>query len=381
MNNKNLVYKHNDIIEGKYSMTLTEAKVIAKLTSLIRKEDSEFNEYEFKSQTLLSDLGLRRDDYKILKQSIRRLISRIIEIKVHENDKLITTFLSSCLYYSLEGESRIKLSFDPKLKPYFLQLKKNFTMYRLENVLSLCSFYSIRIYELLKQRENLKKREIKLEELKKFLDVESKYKKYSHFKERILQTSKREINKKTDLLIDFEEIKRGKKVFIINFIIKQKEYIKKIETEYKKNNKVEELFKILPYEEQLDIRKKELKKLVKIYNFELLKSDIKYCKKNYTTNFWGYFLKSLKEEHFSKAELEKKDKKEAKQNEEKQRQEELIYNELKEIQKEYIEIQKDSERIKQLNLEYNKLPKTIKKNVNFEIFIRGKISEKTNKYK
>ena len=47
MSSKELVVKHNQIIESAYTMTTTEAKIIAKLTSMIKKDDEDFKEHTF----------------------------------------------------------------------------------------------------------------------------------------------------------------------------------------------------------------------------------------------------------------------------------------------------------------------------------------------
>ena len=50
-------------------------------------------------------------------------------------------------------------------------------MYQLENILSLSSFYAIRIYELLKQYEKIGKRGINIKELRGYLGIkEGEYK-------------------------------------------------------------------------------------------------------------------------------------------------------------------------------------------------------------
>ena len=158
-------------------MTTTEIKIIAKLTSLINKDDDDFKEYVFISKNLLDELNLGKENYTALEESINKLISRRIEIEQeNKKKKLVTTFLSSCMYDNTENESKVILRYDPQLKPYFLQLGEHFTKYYLENVLELNSFYAIRIYELCKQYERLRERVIQVEILKEILEIEEKYK-------------------------------------------------------------------------------------------------------------------------------------------------------------------------------------------------------------
>src|SRR5574344_715047 len=230
---KELVVKHNQIIESAYTMTTTEAKIIAKLTTMIKKEDEDFKEHIFKVSDLLKELGLGNQNYIALEQSIDRLMSRIIEIKPDtknkkgENDILKITFVSSCIYR--HSTSEIVLRYDPNLKPYFLQLNQNFTKYFLKNILELKSFYSIRIYEMLKQYEKLRERVIEIDHLRKMLEIQpSEYKLYADLKKRVLLTAEKEINEKTDLLVSFEEIKTIRKITAVRFKIEKKSSISSI---------------------------------------------------------------------------------------------------------------------------------------------------------
>ena len=174
---KNLIVKHNDFIEAKYNLTLTELKIIAKLSSMIKKDDDDFKVYKFTANELMEDLKLN-NNYDDLKEAIRKLLTRLIIIRT-EQTVLATTFLSSAEYFK---NTTIELSFDKKLKPYLLQLKNNFTMYQFENVIALSSVYAIRIYELCKQYQKIKERIIEIEDLKEILEIKKKYKKYNDFK-------------------------------------------------------------------------------------------------------------------------------------------------------------------------------------------------------
>ncbi len=306
-----LIVKHNDFIEAKYNLTLTELKIIAKLSSLIQKDDDEFKVYKFTAIDLLEDLKLN-NNYDDLRDAIRKLLTRLVIIKT-ENSVLATTFLSSAEYFK---DSTIELSFDKKLKPYLLQLKNNFTMYQFENVIALSSVYAIRIYELCKQYEKIKERVVEIQELKEILDIKAKsYNIYNRFKEKVLEIAEREINEKTDISIKFEELKTGRKVTAVKFLISTKKKQKNIENikqiqiieeqnEY--NGEVTELFNLLPKEEQIEKRKVELEELLINHTFDYLKADIEYTKNKAKTDFWAYFLKSIKSGHYSSAELEKK---------------------------------------------------------------------------
>ncbi len=385
-----LIVKHNKIIEGKYNMTTTEIKIIAKLTSLINKDDDDFKEYVFISKNLLDELNLGKENYTALEESINKLISRRIEIEQeNKKKKLVTTFLSSCMYDNTENESKVILRYDPQLKPYFLQLGEHFTKYYLENVLELNSFYAIRIYELCKQYERLRERVIQVEILKEILEIEEKYKKYNDFKKKVLEIAKREINEKTDITISFEEIKTGRKVTAIMFLISAKKEIKSIknkaeieliETKKEYSGAVTGLFELLPVQEQIEVRKSELEKLLQEHSIEMLRADIEYCNEQRPEKYWSYFVKSVNSGHYSSAELEKAKLKEQ-QKLKKKEQEEKLKKEQEErelklkklIEKKFKEL--TDEELQEYETKFKALPNAVKKTTSKDDLIREWIRE------
>lgn len=71
---------------------------------------------------------------------------------------------------------------------------------------------------------------MEISELKTILGIEkTKYKLYGHFKNKVLEIAEREINEKTDILIQIEEIKTGRKITAIKFLISAKKGIKAVE--------------------------------------------------------------------------------------------------------------------------------------------------------
>lgn len=225
MNGENWVVKSNALIEAKGRMTALEQKFILNLISEITPDDKDFKEYRLSVAEIKKELGITdKNIYQVLKDVANGLMDRKIEIeRINSKGKrsfLVTRYLSSAEY--VEGEGEIKVNFDPKLKPYLLQLKEMFTQYQLKNILKLKGSHSIRIYELLKQYERIGKREFEIEELKKLLGVTDGYERFYDFERRILEPSKTEINEKTDIWIDYQKIKEGRRIAKIRFEIEPK---------------------------------------------------------------------------------------------------------------------------------------------------------------
>ncbi|OCL28597.1 hypothetical protein U472_00585 [Orenia metallireducens] len=388
MNSKELIVKHNKLIEANYKLTLQEQKLILVLAAAIKKDDTKFEECVFSVDELADILNLNKEAYySELKEITEKLLSRVLTIN-EPDGCLQISWLSSAKYYDDLG--KVELSFAEKLKPYLLQLSNHFTKLECKKLISLNSVYAIRIYELCKQYERLKRREITIEELKRILQIEDikSYNRYNNFKRRVLLKAQEEINEKTDLKIDFEELKTGRKVTAIKFIIKKRENPPK-ELEFKEyiqeeySPEVLELFKLLPQEEQIEAYKKELEGLLAEHSFGYLKADIKYAKEAQPDNFMGFLKASCEGGHYSTAKLEKKAKEEelARKKEEEERKrkelEERIEKKAREMALERYEVLSEGE-LERYNQEYEKMAKLVPEKLrpNKEDYIIGALEDK-----
>jgi len=115
----------------------------------------------------------------------------------------------------------ITAKFNTGMKPHLLELKKRFTTLNYFELMDLPSFYSQRIYEILKSWE---KPEGFVElELSAFYDMiaypQDLRKNFNSVKEKALLKAEKDINTRTDLKYRWEPIKEGKKVVGLRFII------------------------------------------------------------------------------------------------------------------------------------------------------------------
>lgn len=206
------VRKHNDLIEAKYQIpNIQEQRVIFMLLAQIKPEDEDFKGYRISVTDFANILGVRPDNmYERLEATAYSLLSRTLKIK-NGKSFLMANWLSSAEYR--HGTGYVELCFDPKLKPYLLQLKDHFTQYKLDSVLHFKSVYSIRLYEMLKKEafkakldpESKTKRfqvEYSYEEMREFFGIEKKeYTKFNDFKRFTIIPAVTEIYDKTDLNI------------------------------------------------------------------------------------------------------------------------------------------------------------------------------------
>lgn len=208
MKNKNLVVS-NQLVKGRYKLTREEQNFIYLMISQINKDDKKFTEYQIHIKDLANN-GLTNKNYQRYREFARKLRSREIII---EDDKriLVSGWFSSVEYVKDTGY--IRATIDEKLKPYLLELKKEFVQAKLPTLLKFNSKYTSRLFLLLKSdfdKQKIYKKNIcviyDVEELQNRFELPKSYNQYyRNFKEKFLLKSLKEINEHTELSITFDD--------------------------------------------------------------------------------------------------------------------------------------------------------------------------------
>nr|WP_195366181.1 replication initiation protein [[Eubacterium] tenue] len=229
--NYNLLVKHNNLIQCKYSLTPIEQKLLYKIF-----EEIQNNNYQSK-EIVLKFKDFYREFKGVLKSNISK--KEFINLIKGTQKKMPYILKSDGTYietqwYKIKGKldleslslilDEVKLILDDDIFEYVQSLDRNFTGLKLETLYAFKNFYAMRIYELIKQWSNTKK-EIVFEPatLKELLGVDkiSGYKNYTNFRKKVIEKAINEINEKSELDIEVVHDKKGgKSVKEIKFIIK-----------------------------------------------------------------------------------------------------------------------------------------------------------------
>lgn len=210
LSGRNIVKIERSLNTARYSLTPIETDLILKMVAEIQNEDENFKPYSFKVTDLEKYFG-KQLNRQSLKEMARNLMKKPITIEQDGGDFLVCNWVSSFSYKATMG--LVELSFDPKLKPYLLQLQDEiYSKGDLRYILQLPSEYAKRIYMLLKQWEMAGNLEVEIAEWQKILEVPTSLLTYGNFNKFVLKTAQKLINEKTDLNVSYEEIKTGRKV-------------------------------------------------------------------------------------------------------------------------------------------------------------------------
>jgi plasmid replication initiation protein len=222
-----LIRKSNDLIESRFKFDIWEMRIFLMLITQIRRDDNDFNVYRIWYRDVANTFNLnRKRGYDMLRQAVKSLMNKSFYVQYSDNGKPREAqyHILRKIDYSLldndamsENQEYVDVRIEEEMKPFLLQLQKSFTTYEINNVVHL-GVYSIRIYELLKQYENIGSRTLDFEELKKMFELENEYPRFATFYQRIIEPAIKEINTSSDLNIyDVQKLKSGKKVSSVKF--------------------------------------------------------------------------------------------------------------------------------------------------------------------
>jgi len=226
-NNQLTVVKHNSIVEAGYRLSIYENRILLTCISqidsmgVIGLDDT----FTVSVQDLVGLNGLNsKSAYRNLQKAVDRLFERSVTIELPNDEILKMRWVSSIKYISKAG--MIELQFSQKIIPYISELRREFTQYRLNNVLMFKSNYSIRIYELLVKWGGNEKT-VEVEWLKKQFQLEDKYKAIGNLKAKVLNIAVAEINQHSDMIVNYEQVKRGRNIVAFRFVYGLKSQPKK----------------------------------------------------------------------------------------------------------------------------------------------------------
>ena len=225
-----LVVKDNALINASYNLEVTEQRLML-LAIINARETGNGITADSKLQIHASDYMKhfnvdKKTAYEALKNAVDNLFNRQFSFREVRKgtDFIVKSRWVSRIAYAT-NEAILEITFAPDVVPLILRLEEHFTSYQLKQVTSLTSKYAIRLYELLiAWREVGKTPQIDLSEFRHKIGVEdNEYKAMNHFKARVLEPAIKQINEHTDIIVTYEQHKKGRTITGFSFKFKQKQ--------------------------------------------------------------------------------------------------------------------------------------------------------------
>lgn len=239
----NMVVKANRLIQNsRFSLTTQQQKIVLYIISQIEPKDEELKLYSFEIVEFCKLCGIepKGDNYNLLKTAIKEISDKSIWITLESGKETLVRWIEKP--YIDERSGTIKIKLDDDMKPYLLQLKERFTQYELIYTLNFKSKYSIRLYEFLKSIHYKPLTPYtQIIDIEKFMQLlNSGYKDFKDFHTRILKPAQREINTHSDIIFNYELLKKGRKTTQIKITISIKEAIERLQTAHENERKLDE---------------------------------------------------------------------------------------------------------------------------------------------
>lgn len=224
--NTEIVRQSNEFVDIPRNIEAQEMKLFLFIISKINTTDQNYQLENIIIRSHLTDLAkaiqitARSNISSEINRITKNLQKKILTLYTSDNTKHDIAFFS-CVSFRVDGS--IDFQIHPLLAPYLLQLKREFTSYRLSYIARLTSKYSIRLYELMCRYKNLGQASFLLSKLRTELSADTVFKQFKEFHRRVIIPAVKEINNKTDLQVSYiTKTSKHNKVEAIIFTIKEK---------------------------------------------------------------------------------------------------------------------------------------------------------------
>lgn len=198
------------------SESVWEERIIAQVAAFNRMDDEEFPEAAFMLGQLFDPkTKISGAKFQQINKAVERLASTTYKVYKSRTRFDIFPVFARISY----DNGIISAKLNPELKPYYLQLKREFSMRCLPEFRRLSSIYAQQIYRFLCSIRAMGEATIDIEQLYFVTTAPESFKQnFKDFRRRVLEPAEKEINSKTRLNFHWEPIRRGRKVMAIRFI-------------------------------------------------------------------------------------------------------------------------------------------------------------------
>lgn len=226
-----IVEKRNVLNELRANnLTLQELRFFSIYLSKINPYNTDTRKVKFKLSDFQKIMDFKTLNIVQLKAATDSLLTKIVHIPKESGGYTAFQLFKECeIDKDSSGEWYVSIDAHDKALPLMFDFKDRYFKYELWNALRLRSANQIRMYEILKQYENIGKRELSVSDLRELLGIApNEYPRWNNFKTRVLDSCQQALKETTDICYTYERGKTGaggKWLTIIFHISKNKEYV------------------------------------------------------------------------------------------------------------------------------------------------------------
>ena len=215
------VVQLNKFIKGDVSaFSVNDLKIFKLIISKVDSKESLFRDFYEITTDEIKALNINEKHlYSETRKTLKRLAN--IYITFDEGESIREVGLIRNDFKFEKYTKKVLINFNKDMDEYLINLKKNFFMYDLIDIVNFKFKHTIKFYEYIKS-QSLNVIKLKIETIKGILDLKNKYSRYTNFRTDVLEVILEEINESSNTLyISYTEERIGAKVEYIIFHVKR----------------------------------------------------------------------------------------------------------------------------------------------------------------
>lgn len=210
------VVMDNGLARASWSLTLDEHKLARIMIGKIDQNNVGYRTYRLRPNELSAPRLSTRRIRDLCERLMRKpIVIERVGVKPKEQGFIIAHLLTVIKYLPEEGY--VEFKFSPDIWPYLVTLVRGFIGYDPTPMLEYKSRYSIRLEEILRSYQGMRRVVLSLSELRRMLDVGNKYRAFRNLKQRVLEPAALEL--KRSLPFKYTPVRVGKAVRRVIFSV------------------------------------------------------------------------------------------------------------------------------------------------------------------
>ena len=217
------VTKANSLIDARYRLNIQAQKLVLACLGMVDPR-SEIPKTMTVTAAQFSELMGVPNAHRELYNAVDALYGATIVLK-EDNEDIELRWIQK-KSKRIKGAGSVTITWSDEVLRYISQLQSRFTTYKLRNIANLQSSHSIRLYELLQRFNDKNYRVILIDDFREALGLEGKYPEFKILNRAVIKPSVDELNQHSDLVVEYDTIKKGRTVTALAFTFKQNKQIK-----------------------------------------------------------------------------------------------------------------------------------------------------------
>jgi plasmid replication initiation protein len=227
------VTQANPLALSRQEMGILSKRLLVLALSDVTRDDSDLAPIRITAWEFAQLFNIKgKSIYSRIEESARELLEQTVQIKEPNGDWVMFQWVSEARYEGGQGGKGhmacIELKIHDKLKPYLLQLRRDFSIIPTDQLLSFESFNSMRLFEVLYTASYAGERPhltFDVDDLKLRLGLDGKYERFKDFRY-VLDRAQEEFRRYTCLTFTYEAAKVGRKYQRVSFHITKNDVFK-----------------------------------------------------------------------------------------------------------------------------------------------------------